>query len=140
MKKLALALFAPFLMCSLFAMEEHNPLDHQVRLLAPVSVKFLKSKAVEAQANIVFYVRIIPQEGEANPVEERLSFNPSTIPSQVDTTFILTNFPHLNELLEQWKEANVASAKIILDASWADPKEFKISGTDYIDFKPEEKF
>jgi len=141
MKKLALALFAPFLMGALFAMEEMpDPFEQRHSLVGPTNMAFLKSEARKIGKNITLDVKIIPiQKGERGVAEDELSFDPDTLPEEVTLKFVLTNFQRLNQLLIIWKNASLDGAKVELRASFDDASQkFKVRGADYIDFKPEE--
>lgn len=144
MKKLASTSLIALLLapaCLLSAMEaERDPLNPPHRLIGPVSMQYLKTEAGKIHKNVVFDVKIIPvARGGADVAGDEMSFDPESLPTQVTLDFVLANFSRLKELLITWKGANLDGAKVELKASFDDPSQkFKVSGADYIDFKPEE--
>lgn len=132
MKKLALALFAPFLMGSLLAMEE----DH-CPLIGRVNMSFLKEKSQEAGKSVKLDIKVTsPEKGDA--IEEEASLDPSVLPAELTISLLYQYFPHLQEIFAKWS-TNYDGARINVKAWIDDPKytsyNFGVTGFDYIEFE-----
>ncbi len=135
MKKLALALFAPFLMGSLLAMEEeHCP------LIGKVNMNLLKERSQAVGKGVKLDIRITPPE-KGDAIEEETSLESSLLPTELTLSLLYQYFPDLQEIFAKWS-TDYDGARINIRAWIDDPAytayNFGVTGFDYIEFEHKE--
>lgn len=129
MKKLALTLFAPFLMCSLFAMEEmQNPLDYNSKLIGPVGMNYLKTKAAELHQQASFHIRI---EENDDVIEKDAIIDSSQLPKELTVEALRKLLSELTPILISFLETH-GSLKISVNGHIPGDS-YRVTGYDFIE-------